>query len=183
MATWEDVERLARGLPQTSEGTRWNHRTWFVAEKGFVWERPLSKKDRAAIGRPTWAARTTCSATRSQTGQAAPPGSIVASWGAACSLSATQGRSRGRKSRLFVRGSAHHETWVIPAYNRIRASAQSVKLVETAGIEPASAIAHEWRLRAYPALCSRPGVASPAGFSGTSLLKMSPVWRRRAAPG
>jgi hypothetical protein len=40
-----------------------------------------------------------------------------------------------------------------------------------------------WRLRAYPALCSRLGVASPAGFSETSLLKMSPVWRRRTAPG
>src|SRR3954451_16457158 len=30
---------------------------------------------------------------------------------------------------------------------------------------------------------SRPEVASPAGLLGTSLLKISPVWRRRAAPG
>jgi hypothetical protein len=50
VVTWEDVERLARSLPQTTEGTRWNNRTWFVADRGFVWERPLSKKDRAAIG-------------------------------------------------------------------------------------------------------------------------------------
>ena len=30
---------------------------------------------------------------------------------------------------------------------------------------------------------SRPEIASPAGLLGTSLLKISPVWRRRAAPG
>lgn len=50
MATWEDVERLASGLPQTTEGTRWHNRTWFVADNGFVWKRPLSKKDRKLLG-------------------------------------------------------------------------------------------------------------------------------------
>jgi hypothetical protein len=40
-----------------------------------------------------------------------------------------------------------------------------------------------WRLRAYPALCSRPGVASPAGFSGTSLLEDVPGLAEADRPG
>ena len=45
--------------------------------------------------------------------------------------------------------------------------------METAGIEPASAIASMWLLRAYPALWSHPSLASPAGLRGTSLLECS----------
>ncbi len=51
--------------------------------------------------------------------------------------------SRPQIATVSCAAPSHHETWVIPAYNRIRASAQSVKLVETVGIEPTSAIAHE----------------------------------------
>ena len=45
MATWDDVRRIALALPETSEGTRWRKPTWFVGDKGFIWERPLSKND------------------------------------------------------------------------------------------------------------------------------------------
>ena len=50
MATWDDVSRLALGLPETSEGTSFGNRAWKVKDKGFVWERPLRKSDRAALG-------------------------------------------------------------------------------------------------------------------------------------
>lgn len=50
MATWDDVERLVGELPEVDEGTRWGNRTWQVGGKGFVWVRPLSKKDRALLG-------------------------------------------------------------------------------------------------------------------------------------
>lgn len=45
MATWADVRRLALGLPETSEGTRWGNATWSVRKDGFVWDRPLNKAD------------------------------------------------------------------------------------------------------------------------------------------
>jgi hypothetical protein len=50
VATWDDVERIALGLPETSEGVRHGHRTWFVKDKGFVWERPLRGSDLEALG-------------------------------------------------------------------------------------------------------------------------------------
>lgn len=50
MATWEDVRRLALALSSTSEGVRHGNTTWFVADKGFVWERPLRKNEIAALG-------------------------------------------------------------------------------------------------------------------------------------
>lgn len=51
--TVEDAARLALALPEVSEGTRFGHRTWFVAGKGFAWERPLSKADvRRLAGQP-----------------------------------------------------------------------------------------------------------------------------------
>ena len=50
MATWEDVERLALELPETTEGTSWGNRAWSVRAKSFVWERPLRRKDLEALG-------------------------------------------------------------------------------------------------------------------------------------
>jgi hypothetical protein len=50
MATWEDVQRLALALPETTEGSTWGQLAWTVKDKAFAWERPLSKKDVAALG-------------------------------------------------------------------------------------------------------------------------------------
>ena len=41
----EDAAEMALGLPEVTEGLRFRNRTWFVAGKGFAWERPLSKAD------------------------------------------------------------------------------------------------------------------------------------------
>jgi hypothetical protein len=48
--TVEDAARLALALPEVKEGTRFGHRTWFVAGQGFAWERPLSKADIRRLG-------------------------------------------------------------------------------------------------------------------------------------
>ncbi|MBL7500492.1 MmcQ/YjbR family DNA-binding protein [Frankia sp. CNm7] len=50
MATWDDVARIALALPETAEGTSYGQRSWKVADKGFVWERPLRRADLAALG-------------------------------------------------------------------------------------------------------------------------------------
>jgi hypothetical protein len=50
MATWDDVERIALGLPDTTEELAWGNRHWKVRGKGFVWERPLRKSDLKALG-------------------------------------------------------------------------------------------------------------------------------------
>jgi hypothetical protein len=50
MATWADVERFATALPEVTEGIRFGTRVWRVKEKGFVWERPLRKKDLEELG-------------------------------------------------------------------------------------------------------------------------------------
>jgi hypothetical protein len=50
MATWEDVERLALALPETTEGGSYGNRGWAVRKKGFVWERPLRRGDLEALG-------------------------------------------------------------------------------------------------------------------------------------
>jgi hypothetical protein len=39
------VAALAMGFPDVTEGTRWRNRTWSVAGRAFVWERPLTKAD------------------------------------------------------------------------------------------------------------------------------------------
>jgi hypothetical protein len=62
VATWDDVGRIALGLPETSEGTSRGQRQWRVRDKGFVWERPLRRKDLEALG------------------DAAPAGPVLGAW-------------------------------------------------------------------------------------------------------
>ena len=50
MTTLEDVRRLALALPDTTEGTSYGNVAFKVREKLFVWERPLRKADRQALG-------------------------------------------------------------------------------------------------------------------------------------
>lgn len=50
MASWDDVERIALALPETTEEQAWGNRHWKVKGKGFVWERPLRKSDLKALG-------------------------------------------------------------------------------------------------------------------------------------
>jgi hypothetical protein len=50
MATWEDVRRLALGLPETTEDLSHGNLFWRVRDKGFVWERPLRAADLKALG-------------------------------------------------------------------------------------------------------------------------------------
>ena len=47
MATWDDVARIAAGLPEL-EAVR--PREWRVRKKLVAWERPLRKADLAALG-------------------------------------------------------------------------------------------------------------------------------------
>ena len=50
MATWENVKRIALGLPETEERISRSGRQWRVGEKLFVWERPLRKGELAELG-------------------------------------------------------------------------------------------------------------------------------------
>jgi hypothetical protein len=50
VAGWEDVQRIALGLPETTEGTAWGTASWRVRDKQFVWERPLRQSDLQALG-------------------------------------------------------------------------------------------------------------------------------------
>jgi hypothetical protein len=51
MATWGDVARLARKLPETTEGeTHDGHYSWRVRDKAFAWERPLRESDLEELG-------------------------------------------------------------------------------------------------------------------------------------
>jgi hypothetical protein len=47
VATWNDVARIVGGLPLTVEQSPHD---WRVGKKLMVWERPLRKSDRAALG-------------------------------------------------------------------------------------------------------------------------------------
>jgi hypothetical protein len=53
MVTFDDVASVALDLPEVIEGERHGHRTWFVAGKGFAWERPFSKADIRRFGDTT----------------------------------------------------------------------------------------------------------------------------------
>jgi hypothetical protein len=50
VARWEDVRRIALGLPETSERTSHGNASWRVRDKLFVWERPLRPADLRALG-------------------------------------------------------------------------------------------------------------------------------------
>ncbi len=50
MASWDDVRRIALGLPETSEALSRDLASWQVRNKGFVWERPLRPADLRALG-------------------------------------------------------------------------------------------------------------------------------------
>jgi hypothetical protein len=52
MASWDDVRRVALGLPEVTEqpSAQGGGLGWGVRGKGFVWERPLRRADLAALG-------------------------------------------------------------------------------------------------------------------------------------
>lgn len=50
MAGWEDVRRIALGLPEAGERRSRELRQWLVRDKLFVWERPLRRADLEALG-------------------------------------------------------------------------------------------------------------------------------------
>ena len=50
MASWNEVSRLATALADTTELEARGLRQWKVKGKLFVWERPLRKSDREALG-------------------------------------------------------------------------------------------------------------------------------------
>jgi hypothetical protein len=53
MATVEEAGRVARKLPEVTEGVRHGNLTWFVGGKAFAWERPFSKADLRRFGDET----------------------------------------------------------------------------------------------------------------------------------
>jgi hypothetical protein len=53
MVTLAEVARMISELPEVTEGERFGNRTWFVAKKGFAWERPFSKADIKRFGDAT----------------------------------------------------------------------------------------------------------------------------------
>lgn len=51
MATWDDVRRIVRPLPETVErSSRDGLLEWRVKDKLFTWERPLRRADLQALG-------------------------------------------------------------------------------------------------------------------------------------
>jgi hypothetical protein len=50
VATWDDVRRLALGLPETTERESRGRAQWRVRDRLFVWERPLRASDIGALG-------------------------------------------------------------------------------------------------------------------------------------
>jgi hypothetical protein len=50
VASWDDVRRIALGLPEAEERLSRDLRQWRVKDKLFVWERPLRRSDLEALG-------------------------------------------------------------------------------------------------------------------------------------
>lgn len=51
--TFADVEAFTTALPGVTVGVKWRNRTYLVGDKGFAWQRPLSKADLARYGDET----------------------------------------------------------------------------------------------------------------------------------
>lgn len=47
------VAAFAESLANVTVGARWNNKTWLVNDRGFLWERPLSKADIKRYGDAT----------------------------------------------------------------------------------------------------------------------------------
>jgi hypothetical protein len=50
VSTWDDVARVCLALPGTTEVRSRELRQWKVADKAFVWERPLRRRDLEELG-------------------------------------------------------------------------------------------------------------------------------------
>jgi hypothetical protein len=50
VASWDDVRRVARGLPGTVEQVAARSTSWRVGSKAYAWERHLRRGERAQIG-------------------------------------------------------------------------------------------------------------------------------------
>ena len=50
MAGWDDVRRIALGLPEAREQSSRGLASWRVRDKMFAWERPLRQSDLGALG-------------------------------------------------------------------------------------------------------------------------------------
>jgi hypothetical protein len=50
MVTWDDVRRIALGLPEADERVARERRQWRVKDKLFVWERPLRQTEIETLG-------------------------------------------------------------------------------------------------------------------------------------
>jgi hypothetical protein len=48
--SFKDVAAIASELPGVTVGAKWNHKTWLVGDRGFIWERPLNKVDLGRLG-------------------------------------------------------------------------------------------------------------------------------------
>jgi len=48
--TLDQVDTYLRNLPAVTVGAKWGNTTWMVGDKGFAWQRPLSKADIKRFG-------------------------------------------------------------------------------------------------------------------------------------
>ena len=51
--TFDDVDAIARKLPGVAVTTKWRNQTWAVNDRGFAWQRPLTKADVKRYGDKT----------------------------------------------------------------------------------------------------------------------------------
>jgi hypothetical protein len=48
--SFKDVAAIADKLAGVTIGTKWRRKTWQIGDRGFIWERPLSKADIECLG-------------------------------------------------------------------------------------------------------------------------------------